>query len=67
MGHSESFEQARRESELHKTAGVSAQAHADALELERQMAERAARVRAGLLAYRPYEALNQRLKGGQAA
>ncbi len=67
MGHSESFEQTRRESELRKTAGVSAQAHADALEMEIQMAASAARVCAGLLAYRPYQALNQRLKGGQAA
>ena len=62
MGHSEQFERARLDTELRGLAGGSAPSPADALERDIRTAERAARVRAGLLAYNPYQALNQRLK-----
>ena len=66
MGHSESFEKSKREAALLASTGVWEQPSVEALPQQIQALEQAARVRAGLLSYRPYQALSQRLNGRSA-
>lgn len=66
MGHSESFEKSKRDAALYQSEDLNEQVSVEALAQQIQALEQAARVRAGLLSYRPHQALSQRLNGRNA-